>query len=163
LSLEVIQLLLALDLSRDRKHSHLKTKELPVTTVQISDDDILNLLRVRGDYPAIAQETLIRKASAEAARHKGIKVSDDELQKAADGFRLANGLQTAESTHQWLRDAGISVEVFEDYLETNLLIQKLKQSLFNETGGTKCLEAEQVQAIVSDHLYAEWLRSKMAG
>ena len=67
------------------------------------------------------RDVIERKTVAEAARKDGLRVTNGELQKAADGFRALMDLAKARETKRWLNKTGLSVEALEDYLETNIL------------------------------------------
>src|SRR3954464_5818306 len=43
------------------------------------------------------------------ARRAGLSVNDQELQQAADDFRLKNGMASAEHTAQWFQREAITV------------------------------------------------------
>lgn len=133
-----------------------------MTKVQITMDDVLNFMRVRGDLSAIAREVLVRRATALAAKSKGIEVTDDEIQKAADAFRMVNGLQSAASTTEWFANAGITLDHFEEYLETNILIKKFKESFRDEDDFNRVLHSDRVKSAVCDILYDEWLKKELA-
>ena len=73
--------------------------------------DLLHGMKVRQGaqfLEAAIQDALIRQAAG-----KDAKVSDEELQAAADELRRSMGLFDSETTHQWLKQSGISVEDLE--------------------------------------------------
>ena len=51
------------------------------------------------------------------ARRAGLSVNDQELQQAADNFRLKNGMATTEQTQQWFQREAITSEDFAAGLE----------------------------------------------
>ncbi len=65
---------------------------------------------------------LIRQAAGE----RGITVSEDELQEAADAFRQANGLHRAETTRRWLETNRLTDEEWAACLEQDALARKLR-------------------------------------
>lgn len=67
------------------------------------------------------EELLLAQASA-----AGLSVATEELQKAADRFRLRSGLSSAEETRAWLEREQLSVGNWEAALERDLLIAKLQ-------------------------------------
>lgn len=73
---------------------------------------------------AIAGLLLVRAAKAE-----GIKVSDEELQRAVDEFRRSRGLSQAAQTHQWLQQKHWSVDDLEAHLELGILRRKLADKI----------------------------------
>ena len=133
-----------------------------MSKVQVSMDDVMNFMRVRGDLTAAAREVLVRKTAATAAKEKGIDVSDDEIQKAADAFRVVHGLQSSSATIEWFEKSGITLDHFEEYLETNILIKKFKESLQEQGDFKKVLHSDRVKSAVCDLLFEEWLKSELA-
>jgi len=88
-------------------------------------------------------------------------VSNGELQKAADTFRVANGLNKASDTERWLKSNGITLEAFEEFLETNLLINKFKDALEKKTAKGKYLASPGVKESVKEMIYQDWLAKAM--
>lgn len=72
-----------------------------------------------------ADAVLIRQA----ARERGITVTDAELQQAADTFRVARGLYKANAMQDWLTTRGRSIEDWEAYLEYRVLASKVRQAI----------------------------------
>ena len=69
----------------------------------------------------LARDLIIQDAISK----RGLTVSDEELQTAADNFRRDQKLERAVDTHNWLKDRGWSVEHLELHLERQLLHEKL--------------------------------------
>jgi hypothetical protein len=63
-------------------------------------------------------------------RPEEIKNTTDELQQAADQFRLANKLHNAKDTWNWLEKQGLSLDDFEEIVQFSLLSGKLAEHLF---------------------------------
>lgn len=63
------------------------------------------------------------------ARRAGLSVNDQELQQAADNFRLKNGMASAEQTQQWFQREAISPDDFAAGLERDLLVEKLRRAI----------------------------------
>ena len=80
------------------------------------------------------------------AEEKGLTVSASELQRAADCFRLTQGLHDAATTFAYLKNSSLEVKDFEFLLEFQLLYNKLKQSL-------SCVEAVQEVFVHNLHLF----------
>ena len=59
-------------------------------------------------------------------------VSLEELQRAVDVFRILNNLNNPLDMEKWLKDKKLTLEILEDYLETNLIISKFKETLENK-------------------------------
>jgi hypothetical protein len=57
------------------------------------------------------------------------KVSPEDIQEAADEFRAANQMFSAEETQNWLSAAGLSVSEFQQLLTWGIQARKLKAQL----------------------------------
>lgn len=97
--------------------------------VTLSLGDWLGSLRQRGRLRPLLREAAIEQFLVSRAVQAGLTVSAEELQQAADAFRRQYGLLSAEQTHAWLGGEGLSVLDFEDVLERDLLIDRLKDHL----------------------------------
>ena len=133
-----------------------KRNEIEVTVAEVVD-----YLRITGQFAPALREVIERKVTAEAARKSGIKITTAELQKAADAFRVVNDLSKASDTAHWLRSTGLSVETLENYLEINILISKFKDSLEKKTSKTKYLSMAGIKESIRDMIYQEWLNSQL--
>lgn len=58
-----------------------------------------------------------------------IEVSDDELQQAADQFRIAHGLYEAGAVEDWLATNHLTLDDWERSLENEVLTRKLRDAL----------------------------------
>ena len=63
------------------------------------------------------------------ARRAGLSVNDQELQQAADNFRLKNGMASSEQTTQWFNREAITADDFAAGLERDLLVEKLRKTI----------------------------------
>lgn len=68
---------------------------------------------------------LIRQAAAQ----QGLEVSDEELQQAADDFRMEHSLHDVDATESWLAANHLSYESWEASLEEQFLARKLRDAL----------------------------------
>ena len=133
-----------------------KTKEIEVTVAEVVD-----YLRITGRFTPALREVVERKVTVEAARAKGYKITKQQLQKAADAFRIASNLNKASDTARWLKSIGVSVEHLEEYLENNLLLSKFKDDLEKKTSKTKFLSTPLVKETVRNMIYQDWLNKQM--
>jgi hypothetical protein len=129
--------------------------------IEIAVAEVVDYLRMTGQFSPALREVVQRKITAEAAKKSKIKVSNGELQRAADAFRVANGLNKSSDTDRWLKSNGISLEAFEDFLETNLLINKFKDALDKKTAKGKYLASPGVKESVKEMIYQDWLAKAM--
>lgn len=63
------------------------------------------------------------------ARKKGITVSDQELQVAADEYRYMRNLESVEDLNRWLAKNNVTVEALQDGIESMLLRNKVKYAI----------------------------------
>ena len=133
-----------------------KKNEIEVTVAEVVD-----YLRIAGQFAPVLREVVGRKITAEAARKRGIKVATSELQKAVDVFRAVNGLSKASDTARWLKASGITVEILEAYIETNILISKLKDALEKKTSKSKYVSTPGIKESIRDMIYQDWLKNQL--
>lgn len=125
--------------------------------LEVGVQEVMDYTRFTGAFAASLREVVRRKLTACAAREKGLEVTDEELQKAADVFRAANYLATVEQTENWLQGRGLDLDALEKYLETNLLIYKIKEALFQEADQQKLLSLPAMRESLREMAYQEWL------
>jgi len=129
--------------------------------IEIRVAEVVDYLRITGQFAPALREVVRRKVSADAARKNGIKVTTKQLQKAADAFRVVHGLNKASDTENWLESNGVSIEVFEEYLETNLLISKFKDRLNKKAGKTKYLSSPEIKQRLKEMVYRDWVKNEL--
>ena len=132
-----------------------------INEIEVTVAEVVDYMRITNRFAPSLREVVERKIAVEEAKTRGLKVSTKELQKAADTFRLINDLSTASDTKAWLKSNGIALESLEKYLETNLMIYKLKDKLEKETNKSKFLSTQEVKEVIRDLIYEEWLRSRL--
>jgi hypothetical protein len=134
-----------------------KKKEM----VEVTVSEVVDYLRIKGDFARGFQEMAARKIAAEAAKREGLKISKKELQSAADDFRIALGLNKARDTERWFRFNGISIESYEQYLETSLLINKYKDKLDKKTDKKKYMSSPEIRQEVRERIFEDWLADRL--
>ncbi|MGB5771705.1 MAG: peptidylprolyl isomerase [Crocosphaera sp.] len=102
------------------------------SAITITDQDILKQIKLSGQVPEMIEGIVKRTIITEEAEKADIKIETEELQKAADQFRLMNNLHSASDTHQWLEKNLLSVEEFEEMLDFGILSGKLANHLFSD-------------------------------
>lgn len=105
-----------------------KMVALVINDESISWSDVLRLAKWNGDLQFIQKAvnaTLVRQAATE----QGVEVSTNELQQAADDFRIAHNLHDVEATVAWLATNHLSYEDWELSLEAQLIMHKLRELL----------------------------------
>ena len=128
--------------------------------IQVSVKEVVDYLRIEGDFAPGLAKVVERKMAAQAARDAGIRVTARELQRAADGFRALRDLNKASVTAKWMKANGIEVEALEDYLETNILLAKFKDKLA-KAAPKNLVNSKAVKELVRALAYQEWLATAM--
>jgi parvulin-like peptidyl-prolyl isomerase len=100
--------------------------------LEISDKEIIRQVKLSCRVPSIVQAIAARKVIFKTAEELDIQLSGEELQKAADHFRLVNRLQGASETWLWLKQHGLSIDEFEEIIYADVLTSKLAQQLFGD-------------------------------
>jgi len=101
---------------------------LEIDGQKISLQEVLRFAKWQGRSTFIREAVdavLVRQAAVE----RGIKISDEEFQQAADGFRADRDLYDAETTETWLAENYLSYAEWEALLEDDLLRRKLRDEL----------------------------------
>lgn len=129
--------------------------------VELAVAEVVDYLRITGQFSPALKAVVERKVTAEAARKSGIRVSTKQLQSAADTFRAMKGLAKATDTQRWLRQNGLTVEALEDYLETNILINGLKNQLEKKAGAAKYMKAPIIKESIRELIYKDWLANAL--
>ena len=98
--------------------------------ITITSEDIFNQVKLSCKIPEIIEGIITRKIITATATNALISIEIEEIQKAADQFRLINQLNSADETWTWLQKYSLSLDDFEEWIYTNLLYDKLVQHLF---------------------------------
>jgi len=129
---------------------------LKLDEIQVGVAEVVDYTRITGGYEEALKEVVKRKVTVEAAKQKGFQVSEEELQRAADVFRMVNKLYTMEETEQWLKGKGLTIESLEDYLEANLLISQFKEDLEKSVDQGKYRNSPVIKESLKELAYQDW-------
>ncbi|MGL5806570.1 MAG: peptidylprolyl isomerase [Xenococcaceae cyanobacterium] len=99
-------------------------------TLAISSENIIHQIKLSCQMPAIAEKILTRKVIEKTAQKQKIVVETEELQNAANEFRVKNNLLGSKATMSWLQKYSLSVDDFEEMLYFEILADKLAKHLF---------------------------------
>lgn len=99
-------------------------------TVTISREELLHQIKLSYQFSSAVEGVLVRRIVQQTASKLHVAVEPNELQQAADQFRLACGLKSASETWQWLQKHGLSLSDFEEIMHTQILSSKLAHLLF---------------------------------
>ncbi|WP_019505015.1 peptidylprolyl isomerase [Pleurocapsa sp. PCC 7319] len=101
-------------------------------TLKINQTAIVNHLKLSRQLDRIVEGVATCQIIESKAAELGIIVNDEELQQAADDFRLTQNLNNIEATWQWLESNHLSMDDFEALIHTDTLTKKLVQHLFSD-------------------------------
>ena len=110
-------------------------KTVSVAAVQgedVSLHDLLSNLKIKGRLRPLISEAVLDKVIAHAVKHEGIQVGTEELQQAADAFRVRRGLHKAADLERWLARTELTPEDFEVGLERDLQTRKLADKVVTQ-------------------------------
>lgn len=144
-----------------------------ITALRIAGQDV-SLAEVVRSWQLCGRVELLAETARDlviqnAIRKRGLSVSDEELQAAADQFRRDQKLERAVDTHNWLKERGWSVERLELHLERKLLHEKLVNNVATEDAVRQHFaehrraydQASIAHLAVSDRAVAEELLSQI--
>mgnify|MGYP003536407249 FL=1 len=109
-----------------------KQKFIMSIDLEISNEDILEQLKLSQMMPAIREQILVQRIVEDEAERAGIQSEVSELQAAADRFRAQNKLTSAKNTQMWLDLHQLSLDDFETIIELQLLGNKLKEVVLGD-------------------------------
>ena len=124
-------------------------------------NDIVEYLIFTGKFAQTTNIIVERKLTAEAAKQRGIRISNQQLRKAAETFRKAQGLKNPEEFERWLGLNGIDPGAFNDHLETDLLIEEFMTLLFEETDKTEYFSSSEDENAIRGLIYKNWLKKNL--
>lgn len=128
---------------------------------EVGVEEVVDYLRLTGQFKPALHEVITRKVAARIASEKGIKVTAKELQKAADAFRVTEGLHKVGDTNRWLKANGITLEALEEHLEANILVSKLKDVIEKDVPQSKVLTSEPVRTVVREAAFHDFIENRM--
>lgn len=129
--------------------------------IEVAVAEVVDYLRVTGRFSSALKDVVERKIAVTAAKKMKLRVTTPQLQKASDTFRMMHNLNKASDTNRWLEGNGITLDALEDYLETNLLINKLKDALAKKAPKKKYQSSPIVKESIRELVYKDWLEKEL--
>jgi len=80
----------------------------------------------------VANEMLAKAAIAQAAKERGLKISDQDVDKAVDSDKARAGITTDEAFTEALASSGISEEDYRAYVKVTVTLDKLLEGTISE-------------------------------
>jgi parvulin-like peptidyl-prolyl isomerase len=103
-----------------------------MSLITITKNDLLQHIKCSYRVPEMVAEMVKIKIIVNKAEELQIKIDNEDLQKAADIVRVANGMQTAQDTWSWLKKHDLSLDDFEENIFVTLISSQLANHLFEE-------------------------------
>ncbi|WP_427914723.1 peptidylprolyl isomerase [Ramlibacter sp. MMS24-I3-19] len=103
------------------------TTILKIDGQAISVDELLQSLKLTGQFEGMIEQLAKDRITVLAARKQGLRVSEEEVQGRADQFRRVRGLHRASDTNKYLDALGVGLEEFEAFLTDSLYQEKVMQ------------------------------------
>jgi len=91
--------------------------------------ELIKHLNLTGQGDTVYYELIISREIIKKAQELELKVSTDDIQTCVDNYRVARRLHSAEDTLQFLSRAGLTVEELEQFCDTALLTDAVKDHL----------------------------------
>jgi H2-forming N5,N10-methylenetetrahydromethanopterin dehydrogenase-like enzyme len=107
-------------------------------TLTISYETIIAHFKLSFQLSTIIEDAIARSIITEKTKEYELQIEPEELQQAADNFRLENQLENVTATLEWLQKHYMSLEDFEEVIHFNII----KQKLFAEKVKTFFLEKQ---------------------
>ena len=129
--------------------------------IEVSVAEVVDHLRITDRFMPALKEVVERKITAEAAKNAGMNVSDEELQKASETFRIAKGLYKATDMTHWLESNKVSEESWERFIETSVLVNWFKDYLEKKADKNDYMSMPEIKEAVRELIYQDWVRAAL--
>lgn len=108
------------------------TTILKIDGKAISVAELLQTLKLTGQFEGLIEQLVRDRITALAARKHGVRVSDEEIQERADQFRRVRGLHRASDTNKYLDALGVGLDELEAFLADGLYQEKMMQRVCSD-------------------------------
>ncbi len=95
-----------------------------------SQNDVLQQVKLSNQFSTVVEAIAARRIIEQHAKDLRLSSSADELQEAADSFRLKHHLVTIDQTVSWLKKHHLSLDELETQMRFTVLSAKLADHLF---------------------------------
>ncbi len=101
-------------------------------SITITNEDIIQQVKLSGKIPEIVEQITSRKLILAAVEEAGMKVEAEELQEAANLFRLTHKLFHTKDTWKWLEKNCLSLDDFQEMVYNSIIFTKLTNYMFKD-------------------------------
>jgi parvulin-like peptidyl-prolyl isomerase len=126
--------------------------------IDINRDDLFEYAKLSCKLPQLLEGAIVCKIIQSTAAQLGIEVNREDLQQAADSFRIEKKLHQADETKFWLQKHFLSLDDFETLIYINTLSEKLAKHLFAdqvesyfEENKDNYVEVVMYEIVLNDH------------
>jgi len=119
--------------------------------------DAVEAALFRGDLDPLWQDFLHRVAAEKHSDEKEIDLDDDMIDGAAERFRYAHDLITAEETEQWLAARGLNLDDFGSYFVRQVAGEALGSQVKPDQIGYRSAPDELRQLFMADLILSDQL------
>ena len=108
----------------------------------ITSDEFVKILKLSGRFDGLMEDVVKDKLAVHAAKRRGIKITDGELQDRADQLRRVWGLHRAADANRWLDARGLTLEDLEQFITEMLYHEKMMEKVGRRFGDRGILQSE---------------------
>jgi hypothetical protein len=130
-------------------------------TAKVTNDEVVEYLRLTGQYGQVYRDLVMRKTAVAAAQAKGIRVTEEELEEAAEVIRARYGFDSEEDEGKWVEMSGLTPKQFRNFVETNALVGKWKEHLRGGAKTESYLQGGLAASVVRDLVFQDWLLGEL--
>ena len=105
---------------------------LQIDDEYISAEEFIGFLKLNNEFPDLMDKLIRNKITVHAAKKKGITVSREDMQQAADDYRRCFGLHRAKETQEWMDSIGITPEDFEAFIAEMVYRKKMNDAILSQ-------------------------------
>lgn len=92
-------------------------------------EDFIKLLKLNGRFESLMEDILRDKLAVQAAKRRGVALSDEDIQERANQFRRIHGLHRAKETNDYFDALGVTIEDFEAFIVDMLYQEKVMEQI----------------------------------
>jgi len=97
--------------------------------LEFSDEKLIKYLKLSGKIGMFITDMIVNKIVRGYFEKEKIEIPIEKLQQSCDKYRASLNLYKASETLEWLKSLGLTVEDFEEYIETDLMLDQIMSEL----------------------------------
>ncbi len=100
-----------------------------VGEARLTETDLIKYLKLSGKMAPLIDELSVGQIARNWFSGQNLRISTEDLQAACDRYRERLGLHEAAGTRNWLQNMGVAVDDFETHMETQLMVERVRQTV----------------------------------